>query len=111
MPVIILKDGAPFIGDAQMSGAKIAELVADGVWTEADLARHGLQAAERFAAPEGKVKVGEPRYIEQGGRLVETFDVEDAPEPEPEPSLEERLLAALGMSREDARAALGELLK
>lgn len=70
-----------FPGTPQLEPRKIARLVADGVWGAADLAAHGLCAAEPFEVPASKQAVGDERFEDEGRQQV--FDVEDAPEPEP----------------------------
>lgn len=100
--MIILKDGALFRGELNLDPRKIAQLVAEGVWTDEDLRRHGLTKAEPFVVPEGKVKVGEPRY-EKG---KEVYDVEDAPPPPPEPTPAEKLFNATGLTVQDLKQLL-----
>ena len=68
-----------FPGNTQLDARKVAQLVEQGVWTWRDLKKHGLQAAEPFVAPVGKVAVGEERFSEDG--KAQLFDVEDAPTP------------------------------
>lgn len=70
-----------FPGTPQFDTRKIARLVAEGVWGEADLAAHGLRAAEPFEVPAGKQAVGDERFSEDGRQQV--FEVVDAPEPDP----------------------------
>lgn len=109
--MIILEDGKPFTGTPNLDVGKIRQLVDEGVWTEADLAVHGLRAAEPFAVPEGKIAVGEPRYVEKDGKVSEERDIEDAPPPPPEPTKAERLAAMLGehgLSLVDLKEALAK---
>jgi hypothetical protein len=79
---IILKDGQPLAWSPALDPSKIAQYLDDGIWTADDLAAHGLAAAEPFAVPDGKVKVGAPRYVQdKDGAWREEYDVEDAPPP------------------------------
>lgn len=71
-----------FPGTPQLDTFKIARLMDDGVWSDYDLALYGLRAADPFVVPQGKVPVGEESFSEDGRQ--QHFDVEDAPEPEPE---------------------------
>lgn len=61
---------------------------------------HAVLEVTPFEVPEGKVTAGEPSYGIEDGNLVETYAVEDAPEPEPERPMvrksvvQQRLIAA-----------------
>jgi hypothetical protein len=97
---------APYEAEALLSADRVAQLLAEGVWGEDDLAPFGLKVAAPFAAPEGKRAIGEARYEEQGdGSVAEIFDVEDIPPPPPPPTVEERL-AASGLTLDEIAAAL-----
>ncbi len=81
------------------------------LWTDAELAAFSLARAVPFTVPEGKVAVGEARYVEKRGKVYEQFDIEDAPPPPPVPSKEERLAALLGesgLTLDDLRQALAQ---
>lgn len=54
--------------------------------------------------PEGKQRVGAPVYTIEDGQVIESYDLEDIPEPPPEPTRAEKFeaLAALaGLTPED----------
>lgn len=70
-----------FPGTPQLEPRKIARLAEEGVWGDDDLALHGLRAAEPFQTPQGKVRVGDEYFSEDGRQQL--FAVEDEPEPEP----------------------------
>lgn len=93
---IILKDGVPLVSRPELDASKVAELVRAGIWTEADLEKAGLVAAEPFKAPDGKVVVGEPSYVESKGAWKQVYDVEDVPPPPPEPTPAEKIEQSLG---------------
>ena len=62
--------------------APLQTILADS-WTDEDRANFGVYMAEPFAEPQGKIAVGQPRYEEQAGKVVEVRDVADAPKPQP----------------------------
>ena len=79
------------------------------LWADGELAEFGLARAEPFVLPEGKVTVGEARYVERKGKIYEEFELEDAPPPPPEPTKEEKLAALLaesGLTLDDLKEAL-----
>lgn len=92
---------------APLSAERIAALVAEGVWGEAELAAYGLKVAEPFVAPEGKQRAGASLYVESKGVVHETYDLEDIPPPPPEPTAAEKL-ASIGLSKADLRALLSD---
>jgi hypothetical protein len=106
--MIILKDGQKFESTPQLNPDKVAQLVKDGVWTDEDLAREGLEAAEPFQVPEGKVAVGAPTYKldDKTGKWVEERQVEDKPPPPPEPTNEEKLLNSTGLTVQELKELL-----
>ena len=88
---------------------KVARLVADGVWGDAELGALGLKVAQRFAVPEGKIAVGAARFVEDGDVVRQMFDTEDAPPPPPEPTLEQRvdrMLGDYGLTRDELLSVL-----
>ena len=99
----------PYRAEEPIDAGRVGALLAEGIWTEADLERYGLRMAEPFAVPEGKITVGEARYVEKKGKVYEQFDLQDAPPPPPEPSRQEKLEAMLdahGLSLADLKEAL-----
>lgn len=64
-----------FPGSPALNPVKVARLVEDGVWAQQDLDEHGLEAAEPFQPPEGKIATGEERFSSDGRQQI--FDVED----------------------------------
>lgn len=73
---------------------------------EAELQPYGLRLAGYQGLPQGKQRVGAPRYVERGGEVIEEWDLEDIPPPPPEPTPAERL-ASLGFTVDDLKALLG----
>lgn len=92
---------------APLAAGKIAALVADGVWGEAELAAYGLKIAEPFVVPDGKRRLAVPRYAEENGVVLEVYEVEDRPPPPPEPTPADKL-AALGLTKDELRALLAD---
>lgn len=83
--MIVIKAGVRFLGTPQLDPSKIASFIAAGIWTETDLRPHGLAVAAEFSVPEGKVAIGEERFVQdEDGHWKQEFDVEDAPLPIPE---------------------------
>ncbi len=106
--MIILKDGEPFKGDVNLDLLKVREAVSLGLWDEKELSDRGLVLCEPFAAPEGKVATGEPRYIEtKEGQWVEEYDVADAPPPPLPPTREEKFFQSTGFTIEELKQLLG----
>jgi len=65
---------------------RVEKLVTDGIWTDADLAKYGVEVAETFTVPEGKRTVGSERFEHDGKVVRQVFEVEDIPPPpEPDP--------------------------
>ena len=96
---------APEAGEVQMDMGRVEALLAERIWTEADLAPFGLALAVPFAVPEGSRPVGPMRIVEIGGIPHEDFDLEEIEPPVP-PTPEERLAAA-GLTVDDLRQLLG----
>lgn len=96
-----------FPGTAQLDAARVARLVDEGVWSDADLAAHGLAAAAPFVAPEGKVAVGAERFEDGGTRQV--FDTEDAPVPPPTRRTVPKWLVVARLTDEQLAQALGAM--
>lgn len=108
MKIIVHKvDGAwqRFPGSPQIDAAKVARLVDEGVWSDADLAAHGLAAAAPFVAAEGKAPVGPERFEADGTQQV--FDVEDAPETEPVRRMVPKWLIVARLTDEQLEKAIG----
>src|SRR5690606_32873369 len=84
----------------ELSATKIEALLASGVWGDEEKLAYGIDLAEPFAVPEGKVRVGEPSYAEVDGVVTETYEVEDAPPPPPPPTPEQKLALA-GLTAEE----------
>lgn len=104
-------DTDPYQVADMLDPGKVAQLVGEGVWGEAELAPYGLKIAEPFTVPEGKVVVGAPRYVETKGKVYEACEVEDAPPAPPEPTKDELLAALLGehgLSVADLKEALAK---
>lgn len=85
---------------------KVEQLIADGLWGDADLAPYALRVAGSQAVPAGKQRVGEPRYVERGEEVIKEWELEDVAPPPPEPTPAEKL-AALGLSVEDLKSLIG----
>lgn len=85
---------------------RVRQFLADGTWTEADIAPFGLVEAEPFEVPEGKQAIGAPSYVEADGVVCEVYELEDLPPPPAPPTAEERLAAA-GLTVDELRALLG----
>lgn len=96
----------PYEVERELDMGRIAVLVADGVWSEVDLAPLGLKVAAPFTPDPSKQRVGGARYVERDGEVVEEYDQEDIPPPPPEPTPAEKL-ASLGLSVDDLKALLG----
>ena len=80
-----------------------------GVWDEAELQAYGLKIAVPFDPPAGKIATGAARFVEDGDTVIEQYDLADEPEPEPPPTVEQRvdrMLADYGLSRADLLAVL-----
>ena len=80
-----------------------------GLWSDEELAQVGLACAAPFIVPEGKVAVGEARYVEKKGKIHEEFALEAPPPPPPEPTKDEKIAALLGergLSLADLKEAL-----
>jgi hypothetical protein len=108
--MIVSNDLKPLSGVQNVNGntldmAKVAQLVADGVWTSDDLAAHGVKITEPFEVPDGKQRVGEPRYVESKERVSQVYDLEDAPPPPPELTPEQKL-NALGLTVAELRGLI-----
>lgn len=105
--VVIYHDGRreeeacePYPVAEEIDIGKAERLLADGVWSDADLAAYGLRAALPFAVPDGQRVIGEPAYVESKGAVREVFEVEDIPPPPPAPTPVEKLAVA-GLTVED----------
>lgn len=96
----------PYPIEENVDLGKVEQLLADGVWGDVELQPYGLRLAGYQGLPQGKQRVGEPRYIERKGEIVEEWDLEDIPPPPPEPTPAEKL-ASLGLSVDDLKALLG----
>jgi hypothetical protein len=97
----------PYPTRATIDTARVEQFVADGIWSDDDLAPYGMKVAVPFVAPDGKRTVGAASYIEDGDRVLESFAVEDIPTPvAPTPA---EKLASTGLTIEDLRALLTEL--
>jgi len=66
-------------GAPNVDPRRVEKLVTDGVWTESDLAKYGVEVAETFAVPEGKRTVGAERFEHDGKVVRQVFEVEDVP--------------------------------
>lgn len=81
--IVERKDGEwhRFAGTPQLNAAKVARLVDGGVWTEADLALHGLAVAEPFAVPAGQVidPTGQEGFEERNGKVYQVLGTRSAP--------------------------------
>lgn len=55
------------------------------LWSDEELATVGLEHVQSFTYPEGTRPIGEPRYMRATDtkKVLEIYDVEDIPEPEP----------------------------
>ncbi|CAN7691062.1 hypothetical protein ASC89_27260 [Devosia sp. Root413D1] len=82
---------------------KVEQLVAEGLWGVEELQAYGLRPAMAVDVPEGKQRVGEPRYVERKNEVVEEWTLEQIPAPAADPTPAEKL-AALGLTVEDLRA-------
>jgi hypothetical protein len=71
----------PYPITAKLDVRKIDQLMADGVWSDEDLDRYGLKTVIPFAVPAGKQATGGARYVEEGGQVIELFDVIDVEQP------------------------------
>ncbi len=85
---------------------KVEQLVADGRWGGAELEPYGLRIARAAEIPEDKQRVGEPRYVELKGEIVEEWALEDIPPPPAQPTPAEKL-ALVGLSVSDLKVLLG----
>lgn len=104
-------DTDPYPVEVMLDPGKVAQLLAEGVWTEADIEPYGARIAEPFTVPAGKVTTGAPRYVEKAGKVVEVYKVADAPPPPPEPTKAEKLAALLGergLTLDDLKEALAK---
>lgn len=73
MGVVVEKVGETwqqFSGSEHLDSKKVQSLVDRGIWTEADLAAHGLAVAQPAPVLEGQKAVGAMRIEEVGGKPV-----------------------------------------
>ena len=99
----------PYPVEETIDPRKVRRLVEDGVWGEAELQAYGLKMAVPFEVPVGKIATGAARFVEDGDMILEQYDLEDEPLPEPPPTAEQRvdrMLGDYGLSRADLLAAL-----
>jgi hypothetical protein len=85
---------------------KVEQLLAAGLWGAAELAPYGLRVTHAEGLPEGRQRVGEPRYVEREGEIIEEWTLEEVPMPTPAPTAAEKL-AALGLTAEELKQLLG----
>lgn len=99
----------PYSVEEAIDPRKVRRLIEDGVWGEAELQAFGLKVAVPFEAPVGKIATGAAVFVEDGDMILEHYDLEDKPLPEPPPTAEQRvdrMLADYGLSRTDLLAVL-----
>lgn len=85
-------------GTPNLDPLKVAEFVRQGLWSEADLAPHGVALAEPFVPPDGKDSIGEEWFVTTDDRIVQVFDVIDRPPPQTLTPLQaRRALRQLGL--------------
>lgn len=103
MAIILNKDGTLFTGTDQLDPRKVGEMVDMGVWGLSDLAEVGLVVALPFEVPEGKMPVGDPRYVQSKSGWEQVYDVVDSPAPA-EPTRDEKIadmLSGYGLTPEE----------
>ena len=67
-------------------------------WSAEDREAAGLFEVEPFVVPEGKERIGEPRYRREKGTVIEEYDVRDAPPPRSDAQKFEAFAAEIGLS-------------
>jgi len=65
-----------FPGTSRLTPRLIVQYVQQGIWSDSDLEKEGLKIADSFDTPEGKVRVGEEYFNEDGTQQL--FNTEDA---------------------------------
>lgn len=67
-------------------------------WSREDREAAGLFEVAPLDVPEGKERMGEPRYRRDKGRVVEEYDLRDAPPPPTDAQKLENLAAEIGLT-------------
>ena len=83
LPKVVVPNGkwVRFNGTPQLDAGKIDSLVTSGVWTDGDLATHGLKSADPFVVPEGKQITGAETFVVDGDTVRQSYSVTDIPPP------------------------------
>ncbi|OEO32760.1 hypothetical protein VW23_009950 [Devosia insulae DS-56] len=95
----------PYPVEEVLDLGKVEQLLAEGSWGAEELARFGLRRARGVDVPEGKQRVGQPRYVERKGEVVEEWALEEVAPPAADPTPAEKL-AAWGLSVDDLKQLL-----
>ncbi|WP_276200279.1 DUF4376 domain-containing protein [Chelatococcus sp. XZ-Ab1] len=88
MALALLKNGVWKRWDGWLDQVQHNIMAVEHCWSSAELADAGLAVIQPAIIPPGKVAVGEPSLVDDDGIPRESFELEDAPQPEP-PTLAE----------------------
>ena len=82
MALAILKNGVWERWDGWLDEAQHNTLDVERCWSPAELADAGLAVIQPALIPPGKVAIGEPVLVDDGGVPRESYQLEDAPIPD-----------------------------